>query len=66
MAKKTPPVEYLPDGPIMKCMSEPQLMHVQLRIKSSYIKNKRINEEMNLEFKKKGSDLHCCGRYIKE
>ena len=66
MAKKTPPVEYIPDGPIMSCMKEPQLMRVQWRNKSKYFSNKEHNENLNREFKKKQTQTLCCGRYIKE
>ena len=30
MAKKTPPVEYIPDGPIMSLLRKPQLMYCLL------------------------------------
>ena len=66
MAKKTPPVEYIPDGPIMSCLREPQLMRVQWRNKSKYFSNKEHNENLNREFKKKQTQTLCCGRYIKE
>ena len=66
MAKKTPPVEYIPDGPIMSCLKEPQLMRVQWRNKSKYFSNKEHNENLNREFKKKQTQTLCCGRYIKE
>ena len=66
MAKKTPPVEYIPDGPIMSCLREPQLMRVQWRNKSKYFSNKEHNENLNREFKKKQTQPLCCGRYIKE
>ena len=66
MAKKTPPVEYIPDGPIMSCLKEPQLMRVQWRNKSKYFSNKEYNENLNREFKKKQTQTLCCGRYIKE
>ena len=66
MAKKTPPVEYIPDGPIMSCLKEPQLMRVQWRNKSKYFSNKEHNENLNREFKKKQTQTLCCGRFIKE
>ena len=66
MAKKTPPVEYIPDGPIMSCLREPQLMYVHWRNKSKYFSNKEHNENLNREFKKKQTQTKCCGRYIKE
>ena len=66
MAKKTPPVEYIPDGPIMSCMKEPQLMYVHWRDKSSFFSNKEHNNNINREFKKKKGITKCCGRYIKD
>ena len=66
MAKKTPPVEYIPDGPIMSCLKETQLMRVQWRNKSKYFSNKEYNDNLNREFKKKQTQTQCCGRYIKE
>ena len=66
MAKKTPPVEYIPDGPIMSCLKEPQLMRVQWRNKSKYFSNKEYNDNLNREFKKKQTQTQCWGRYIKE
>ena len=66
MAKKTPPVEYIPDGPIMSCLREPQLMYVHWRDKSSFFSNKEHNNNINREFKKKKGITKCCGRYIKD
>ncbi len=68
MAKKTPPVEYNPDGPIMSCLREPQLMVVQHRDPSPFMKFRKINEDFNRTYNKKFSKKNpqCCGRYIKE
>ena len=66
MAKKTPPVEYIPDGPIMSCLREPQLMYVHWRDKSSFFSNKEHNNNINREFKNKQTQTLCCGRFIKE
>jgi len=65
MAKKTPPVEYIPDGPIMSCLREPQLMFVRSE-KSTFMTNRKMNEEMMKEWKKNIASMPiCCGRYIK-
>ena len=47
MAKKTPPVEYIPDGPIMSCLKEPQLMVAEWREKSAFSKNLQHNNIFN-------------------
>ena len=61
--KKTP--DYLPDGPIMSCLREPQLMYVKSE-RSTYMMNKYINNEIQREWKNmKLPKTICCGRYIK-
>ena len=61
--KKTP--DYLPDGPIMSCLREPQLMYVKSK-RSTYMMNKYINNEIQREWKNmKLPKTTCCGRYIK-
>ena len=65
MAKKTPPVEYIPDGPIMSCLQKPQLMFVRSE-RSTYMIKKRMNEDLQKEWKKSIASMPiCCGRYIK-
>ena len=65
MAKKTPPVEYIPDGPIMSCLQKPQLMFVRSE-RSTYMVKKRVNENLQREWKKNIESMPiCCGRYIK-
>ena len=65
MAKKTPPVEYLPDGPIMSLLKKPQLMYVRSQ-RSTYMVKKRVNENLQREWKKNIASMPiCCGRYIK-
>ena len=66
MAKKTPPVEYIPDGPIMSCLKEPQLMVAEWRERSAFSKNLQHNNNINREWRKKLTKTTCCGRYIKE
>jgi len=44
MAKKTPPVEYIKDGPIMSCLQKPQLMFVRSE-KSIFMTKRKMNEE---------------------
>ena len=66
MAKKTPPVEYIPDGPIMSCLKEPQLMVAEWRERSGFSKNLQHNNNINREWRKKLTKTTCCGRYIKE
>ena len=65
MAKKTPPVEYIPDGPIMSLLKKPQLMYVRSQ-RSTYMVKKRVNENLQREWKKNIESMPiCCGRYIK-
>ena len=65
MAKKTPPVEYIKDGPIMSCLQKPQLMFVRSE-RSTYMVKKRVNEDLQREWKKNIASMPiCCGRYIK-
>ena len=51
MAKKTPPVEYIPDGPIMSLLKKPQLMYVRSQ-RSTYMVKKRVNENLQREWKR--------------
>ena len=65
MAKKTPPVEYIPNGPIMSLLKKPQLMYVKSE-RSTYMMNKYMNNEIQREWKNmKLPKTICCGRYIK-
>lgn len=59
-------VDYLPDGPIMSCLREPQLMVAEWRERSAFSKNLQHNNDINREWRKKLSKTVCCGRYIKE
>jgi len=65
MAKKTPPVEYIPDGPIMSCLQKPQLMFVRSE-KSIFMTKRKMNDEIMKDWKKNIASMPiCCGRYIK-
>ena len=65
MAKKTPPVEYIPDGPIMSLLRKPQLMYVRSQ-RSNFMVKKKMNEEIMRDWKKSIASMPiCCGRYIK-
>ena len=65
MAKKTPPVEYIPDGPIMSLLKKPQLMYVRSE-RSNFMVKKKMNEEIMRDWKKSIASMTiCCGRYIK-
>ena len=65
MAKKTPPVEYLPDGPIMSLLKKPQLMFVRSE-RSTFMTKRKMNDEINKDWKKSIASMPiCCGRYIK-
>ena len=50
MAKKTPPVEYIPDGPIMSLLRKPQLMYVRSE-RSNFMVKKKMNEEIMRDWK---------------
>ena len=45
MAKKTPPVEYIPDGPIMSLLRKPQLMYVKSE-RSTFMTKRKMNDEI--------------------
>ena len=65
MAKKTPPVEYIPDGPIMSLLRKPQLMYVKSE-RSTFMVKKKLNDEIMRDWKKSIASMPiCCGRYIK-
>ena len=65
MAKKTPAVEYIPDGPIMSCLQKPQLMFVRSE-RSTYLIKKRMKADLQKEWQKSIASMPiCCGRYIK-
>ena len=65
MAKKTPPVEYLPYGPIMSHLKKPQLMYVKIE-RSTFMIKRKMNEEVMRDWKKSIASMPiCCGRYIK-
>ena len=65
MAKKTPPVEYIPDGPIMSLLKKPQLMYVRSE-RSTFMTKRKINDEIMRDWKKSIASMPiCCGRYIK-
>ena len=65
MAKKTPPVEYIPDGPIMSLLKKPQLMYVRSE-RSTFMTKRKMNDEINKDWKKNIASMPiCCGRYIK-
>ena len=65
MAKKTPPVEYLPDGPIMSLLKKPQLMYVRSQ-RSTFMTKRKMNDEIMRDWKKNIASMPiCCGRYIK-
>ena len=65
MAKKTPPVEYIPDGPIMSCLRKPQLMFVRSE-RSTFMSKRKMNDEIMRDWKKSIASMPiCCGRYIK-
>ena len=65
MAKKTPPVEYIQDGPIMSCLQKPQLMFVRSE-KSIFMTKRKMNDEIMKDWKKNIASMPiCCGRYIK-
>ena len=65
MAKKTPPVEYIPDGPIMSLLKKPQLMYVRSQ-RSKFMTKRKINDEIMRDWKKSIASIPiCCGRYIK-
>ena len=49
MAKKTPPVEYIKDGPIMSCLQKPQLMFVRSE-KSIFMTKRKMNDDIMKEF----------------
>ena len=59
------PLEYNPDGPIMTCMREPQLMFVR-GVRSTFMTKRKMNDEINKDWKKNIASMPiCCGRYIK-
>ena len=65
MAKKTPPVEYIPDGPIMSLLKKPQLMYVRSE-RSTFMTKRKLNDEIMRDWKKSIASMPiCCGRYIK-
>ena len=65
MAKKTPPVEYIPDGPIMSLLKQPQLMYVKSE-RSTFMTKRKMNDEIMRDWKKSIASMPiCCGRYIK-
>ena len=65
MAKKTLPVEYITDGPIMSCLQKPQLMFVRSE-RSIFMTKRKMNDEINKDWKKNIASMPiCCGRYIK-
>ena len=65
MAKKTPPVEYIPDGPIMSLLRKPQLMYVKSE-RSTFMTKRKMNDEIMRDWKKSIASMPiCCGRYIK-
>ena len=65
MAKKTPPVEYIPDGPIMSLLKKPQLMYVKSE-RSIFMTKRKMNDEIMKDWKKNIASMPiCCGRYIK-
>ena len=65
MAKKTPPVEYIPDGPIMSLLKKPQLMYVKSE-RSTFMTKRKMNDEIMRDWKKSIASMPiCCGRYIK-
>ena len=65
MAKKTPPVEYIPDGPIMSLLKKPQLMFVRSE-RSTFMTKRKMNDEIMKDWKKSIASMPiCCGRYIK-
>ena len=65
MAKKTPPVEYIPDGPIMSLLKKPQLMYVRSE-RSTFMIKRKLNDEIMRDWKKSIASMPiCCGRYIK-
>ena len=65
MAKKTPPVEYIPDGPIMSLLKKPQLMYVRSE-RSTFMTKRKLNDEIMKDWKKSIASMPiCCGRYIK-
>ena len=65
MAKKTPPVEYIPDGPIMSLLKKPQLMYVKSE-RSTFMVKKKLNDEIMRDWKMSIASMPiCCGRYIK-
>ena len=62
------PLEYNPDGPMMTCLKQPQLMFVRGQ-KSTFMINRRMNADLQRLFKKKkhkDKGYICCGRYVKE
>ena len=67
MGRFKTPIEYNPNGPLMSCMREPQLMVVKHREKSSYFKHRKENDDFNRSYNKKlaKNKIQCCGRYIK-
>ena len=65
MAKNTPPVEYIPDGPIMSHLKNPQLMYGKSE-RSTFMVKKKLNDEIMRDWKKSIASMPiCCGRYIK-
>ena len=65
MAKKTPPVEYIPDGPIMSLLRKPQLMYVKSE-RSTFMTKRKMNDEIMRDWKRSIASMPiCCGRYIK-
>ena len=65
MAKKTTPVEYIPDGPIMSCLQKSQLMFVRSE-RSTFMTKRKLNDEIMRDWKKSIASMPiCCGRYIK-
>ena len=65
MAKKTPPVEYIPDGPIMSLLRKPQLMYVKSE-RSTFMVKRKFNDEIMRDWKKSIASMPiCCGGYIK-
>ena len=65
MAKKTPTVEYIPDGPIMSLLRKPQLMYVKSE-RSTFMVKKKLNDEIMRDWMMSIASMPiCCGRYIK-
>ena len=65
MAKKTPPVEYIPDGPIMSLLRKPQLMYVKSE-RSTFMTKRKMNYEIMIYLNNSIASMPICfGRYIK-